>query len=137
MRSTHTLFLLPLFLLSTLFALVGCGGTSATGAASHELTVADNGKTIQVHLEDIIRISLTEDQASGVKWTIADQAGILTSTGSQFIPSATPDPAAPGTHLFSFRATKVGTGKIDLSLVSTTDSSMTPSQTFAVTIHIV
>jgi inhibitor of cysteine peptidase len=78
------------------------------------LLEADNDRTVDVRVGDVIRITLPENATTGYRWTIdRHDEDIIEALGSE---PRYPDNAvgAGGEIAFNFKARKAGTGEIAL-----------------------
>ncbi len=122
-------------------------GTAASGdepkapvKSAQELTAADNGKTVNVKVGDVVAISLKGNRTTGYSWRTAKLDGkAVEQTGD---PKYTTNSHKPGmvgvggTFLFTFKAAKPGETQISLEYVRPWEKSKKPVQTFAVTIEV-
>jgi len=89
--------------------LAACASSSAPPAPSAAaatpgeiaLTAADNGKTINLALNQVIRINLDSNATTGFKWNLTTQpdARILKLVSSEYIAPRTPIPGRGGSKI--------------------------------------
>jgi len=82
--------------------------------AMQMLTEADDGRTVELHVGDAVRVTLPENATTGYRWEVDRlDAGVVSSEGSE--------PHYPGGAIgsggkvtFAFKAQKAGTGEVAL-----------------------
>ncbi|MFC1866199.1 protease inhibitor I42 family protein [Chloroflexota bacterium] len=80
-----------------------------------KLTQTDNGKSIEIQQEDVIKLSLKENPSTGYRWTVdksSDEALVLQS--SEFVSPENPKFGEGGVRVFEFRENKAVTTHIQL-----------------------
>lgn len=78
------------------------------------LTEADDGRTVELHVGDAVRVTLPENATTGYRWEVDHlDAGVVASEGSEpHYPGGAI--GAGGTVTFAFKAQKAGTGEVAL-----------------------
>jgi len=83
-----------------------------------QLTEADNGKTIEAHPGDVIRVTLESNITTGYSWENADKvdADVLALEADDYVSDPNPEEmdGVGGRTVIVYRALKPGTAKIDL-----------------------
>jgi len=104
-----------------------------------DLTEQDNGKNIEVHTGDVIRITLESNITTGYTWENADKVDtdILALDANDYVSDPNPEEldGVGGNTVIVYRALKPGTAKIDLVYLQ----SWPPSefdQKFTVTVEV-
>ena len=117
------------------------------GAASHQLpagdkfnlTEADNGKNIEVHTGDIIRITLESNITTGYSWENADKVDkdILALDANDYVSDPNPEEldGVGGNTVIVYRALKPGRAKIDLVYLQSWEPSEFDTR-FSVTVEV-
>ena len=96
------------------------GSTAPQIAAGNELNLSenDNGKKIEAHPGDVIRITLESNITTGYSWKNADKADadVLALDSDDYVSDPNPEEmdGVGGRTVIVYRALKPGTAKIDL-----------------------
>jgi inhibitor of cysteine peptidase len=84
----------------------------------HELTQGDDGRTVGVHMGDILQVNLPENPTTGYRWKVHEcDDAILTFEGVEFHPEGTVVVGGGGVRVFEFRAVAPGTTPLQLKLL--------------------
>jgi inhibitor of cysteine peptidase len=75
----------------------------------HTMGDADNGKTIQVHVDDEIHIALDSNPTTGYRWTIEKSDETLLTLKQDHFSASSSLMGSSGTQLFTFVAKSAGT----------------------------
>ena len=107
---------------------------------AQKLTAVDNGKTVNVKVDDLVAISLKGNPTTGYRWRTAKLDGkAIEQTGD---PKYTTDPHRPGMvgvggmFVFTFKAAKPGKAAVSLEYARSFEKNKKPVKTFAVTIEV-
>ena len=117
------------------------GAASPRIAAGNEfnLTENDNGKNIEVHTGDIIRITLESNITTGYSWENADKVDkdILALDSDDYVSDPTPEEldGVGGNTVIVYRALKPGKAKIDLVYLQSWEPSEFDTK-FSVTVEV-
>ena len=110
----------------------------ATGE-KFNLTEADNGKNIEVHTGDIIRITLESNITTGYSWENADKVDkdILALDANDYVSDPNPEEldGVGGSTVIVYRALKPGKAKIDLVYLQSWEPSEFDAR-FSVTVEV-
>ncbi len=100
------------------------------------LTRADDGRTVEVHAGDIIRLRLEENPTTGYRWS-------LEPAGDDVVALAAADYVAPGgavggggERVFTFEAKKAGGATIRLKLWREWEGDKSITETFIITFRV-
>lgn len=126
-------YLLATCLLALLLS--ACGDSSSGGAVPQTISLAitDSGKSVTVHQNDLITVTLDGNPSTGYGWSVAAGTGTILSQEGD--PTYTPKSADPmttgsgGTYLFTFKATQEGVATLKL-IYSQPWNKTLPAQTF-------
>jgi len=103
------------------------------------LTEADNGKNIEVHTGDIIRITLESNITTGYRWENADKVDkdILALDANDYVSDPNPEEldGVGGNTVIVYRALKPGKAKIDLVYLQSWEPSEFDTK-FSVTVEV-
>ena len=103
------------------------------------LTEADNGKSIEVHTGDIIRITLESNITTGFSWENADKVDkdILALDANDYVSDPNPEEldGVGGSTVIVYRALKPGKTKIDLVYLQSWEPSEFDTK-FSVTVEV-
>jgi inhibitor of cysteine peptidase len=81
------------------------------------LTHADNGKSVTMQVNDLLIVSLDENLTTGFQWVLDTNEGdLVTLQASEYIPSAGSGVGGGGQRLLTFKAQRVGTGRLQFKL---------------------
>ncbi len=117
------------------------GAASPRIAAGNELklTEQDNGKNIEVHTGDIIRITLESNITTGYRWENADKVDkdILALDRNDYVSDPNPEEldGVGGNTVIVYRALKPGKAKIDLVYLQSWEPSEFDER-FSVTVEV-
>jgi inhibitor of cysteine peptidase len=111
-------------------AAVGCT-QSASGPA--RLSDGDSGKTVELAVGTTLVVDLEENASTGYSWALQGSVpGALEAAGDEQQAAAdTGAVGAAGRHVFTYKATKAGEGKLTLVYARPWES-MQPAKTFTV-----
>ena len=122
-----------------LHVVIGAASPRIAVGDKFNLTEADNGKNIEVHIGDIIRITLESNITTGYSWENADKVDkdILALDTNDYVSDPNPEEmdGVGGNTVIVYRALKPGKAKIDLVY----SQSWEPSefdQRFSVTVEV-
>src|SRR5580698_8708170 len=87
-------------------------------AASRTITEADNGKSIQLNLQDTLTVRLKSNETTGYAWSVLPSSTTCLKLQSQndVVPPNSA-PGAGGKHVFIFQAVSAGKGVLTLHYV--------------------
>ncbi len=109
----------------------GCGTTTTI-----ELTEADNGKTIEINLNEQIEVALSSNPTTGYQWiNMLTEGSFIVQVGDSVFetdPDCGQMDGCGGTQFFTFKATQTGTGAIKLFYMRAWDGE--PLRQFSVTV---
>ena len=130
-------FFLLLVVLAFSFSVAGCG-SSSDEPQTVALIQSDSGKTVSLHQNQTMTISLKGNASTGYGWEVVPGAeSILTQQGnSQYVPDST-EPGmvgGGGTYTYTFKAAALGTASLQLIYRAPWMTGTPPAQTFAVTV---
>ena len=124
-------------------------GTAASGeepkappavAPAKQLSEADNGKTFNLKVGDLLTISLKGNFTTGYGWQTAKLDGEAVEQMGEPIYTTDPSPkgmtGVGGMFLFKFNAAKPGKTQISLECVRPWEKNIKPAQTFTTTIEV-
>lgn len=101
-----------------LHVVIGAAASKIADGDEFKLTEADNGKKIEVHPGDVIRISLESNITTGYSWENADKvdADVLALDANDYVSDPNPEEldGVGGRTVVVYRALKPGEAKIDL-----------------------
>jgi len=101
-------FLAVLLLLLVVVSLAACG-EEADGAEPAVYTEADDGRSVQATVGDVITVRLSENPSTGYSWEPTYSAGLEPGEDAFVAPSASPElVGAAGTRSFRFEVSAMG-----------------------------
>jgi inhibitor of cysteine peptidase len=119
------------------------GATEApTSAAPQEVQLADadDGKTVQLALNGTLIVVLTSNPSTGFSWSVTspESEGLEMQGDPRFVPpgSTTPVTGAPGTEVFTFKATRKGFSRLTLTYARSFEPGAEGERTFSVSVGI-
>ena len=122
-----------------LHVVIGAASPRTADGDKFNLTEADNGKNIEVHTGDIIRITLESNITTGYSWENADKVDkdILALDANDYVSDPNPEEldGVGGNTVIVYRALKPGKAKIDLVYLQSWDPSEFDTQ-FSVTVEV-
>ena len=143
MKSKFHSIVLAVILTPVLFIIAGCGKLELTPIppmASHNLTEADNGKTIDLDTGDMLVIRLAGNPSTGYSWEAQDlDAQVLKQVREVEFDSTESPPGlvgAGGTLILTFEAIESGTVPLTLVYHRPWEVDAAPLQTFSVTVTV-
>ena len=109
-------------------------------ANEFKLTEKDNGKNIEVHTGDIIRITLESNITTGYDWENADKVDkdILKLDRNDYVSDPNPEEldGVGGKTVIVYRALKQGKAKIDLSYMQAWEPDADDIEKFSVAVEV-
>jgi inhibitor of cysteine peptidase len=138
-------------LTSGLLLLALVGGAFIAGSCSKDrekssypkevqLTDSDNGSTVRLAKGGQLIVALQSNPSTGFSWYVGERAGPeLELVGEpRFVPagSTTPVVGAPGTQVFTFKASGAGTVQMVLEYKRSFEPNVPPAKTFSLTVEI-
>ena len=122
-----------------LHVITGAVSPQITTGDKFNLTEADNGKKIEVHTGDIIRITLESNITTGYSWENADKVDkdILVLDSNDYVSDPNPEEmdGVGGSTVIVYRALKPGKAKIELVYLQSWDPSEFDTK-FSVTVEV-
>ena len=122
-----------------LHVVIGAASPRIATGDEVKLTEADNGKNIEVHTGDIIRITLESNITTGYSWENADKADkdILALVNNDYVSDPNPEEmdGVGDSTVIVYRALKPGKAKIDLVYLQSWDPSEFDTK-FSVTVEV-
>lgn len=105
--------------------------------AEVKLTLADQGKSIQVRPGDQIIVRLGENPTTGYGWAVEQlDPDVVTPVGSDYEPASNSGVGGGGERTFTFTAVKAGSSPIQLKLWRKWEGDKSIRQRFEVTIQV-
>jgi len=118
---------------------IGAASPRIAAGDKFNLTEADNGKNIEVHTGDIIRITLESNITTGYSWENADKVDkdILALDTNDYVSDPNPEEldGVGGNTIIVYRALKPGKAKIDLVYLQSWEPSEFDTK-FSVTVEV-
>ena len=117
-------------------------GACFTGCSRSSLTItADksyDGRTINLHVGDGVKVSLAENPTTGYKWEfLAKPEPICVVVTDAYVPNtAIGTVGAGGVHNWEFRAVDKGSTKVSLVYRRPWEKDAAPAQTFTLTLDV-
>ena len=122
-----------------LHVVIGAASPLIAAGDKLNLTEADNGKIIEVHTGDIIRITLESNITTGYSWENADKVDkdILALDSNDYVSDPNPEEldGVGGNTVIVYRALKPGKTKIDLIYLQSWEPSEFDTK-FSVTVEV-
>ena len=122
-----------------LHVVIGVASPRIPSEEKFNLTEADNGKKIEVHTGDIIRITLESNITTGYSWENADKVDkdILALETNDYVSDPNPEEldGVGGSTVIVYRALKPGKAKIDLVYLQSWEPSEFDTK-FSVTVEV-
>ena len=122
-----------------LHVVIGAASPGIAPGDKFDLTEQDNGKNIEVHPGDIIRITLESNITTGYSWENADKVdkNILALDTNDYISDPNPEEldGVGGSTVIVYRALKPGKTKIDLVYLQSWEPSEFDTK-FSVTVEV-
>ena len=113
--------------------------TKIAAGDEFKLTEADNGKKIEAHPGDVIRITLESNITTGYSWENADKVDkdILALDANDYVSDPNPEEldGVGGSTVIVYRALKPGKAKIDLVYLQSWEPSEFDTK-FSVTVEV-
>jgi len=118
---------------------IGADSPQIAAGDKINLTEADNGKNIEVHTGDIIRITLESNITTGYSWENADKVDkdILALDSDDYVSDPNPEEldGVGGNTVIVYRALKPGKAKVDLVYLQSWEPSEFDTR-FSVTVEV-
>ena len=118
---------------------IGAASPQIAAGDKFNLTEADNGKKIEVHPGDIIRITLESNITTGYSWENADKVDkeILALDSNDYVSDPNPEEldGVGGNTVIVYRALKPGKAIIDLVYLQSWEASESDTK-FSVTVEV-
>jgi inhibitor of cysteine peptidase len=87
-------------------------------AATKVVTDADNGKTVQIKMGDVLEVRLSSNPTTGYEWSLQKQSTtLLKLSGQSSTKPKTSALGSPSVQIFDFAPTGKGTGVLMLHYV--------------------
>ncbi len=122
-----------------LHVVIGAASPRIAAGDQFSLTEADNGKNIEVHTGDVIRITLESNITTGYSWENADKVDkdILALDTNDYVSDPNPEEldGVGGSTVIVYRALKPGKAKIDLVYLQSWEPSEFDTR-FSVTVEV-
>jgi inhibitor of cysteine peptidase len=139
-----TFILIPAFAfaLSFLLALSSCssGGSQPKAPEEVQLTDEDDGSSFEVARNGRLIVALQSNPSTGYSWSVAESTedGLELQGEPEFVlpGSTTAIVGAPGTEVFTFKATGSGQVRLTLEYKRSFEPANPPAKTFKVTVNI-
>ena len=117
--------------------LYACGARGSSEQSIRNLTEADNGRSIELKVGDVLEVTLPGNPTTGFQWEVDSvDSAILRQIGEpEFKPS---NNAVGSGGNFTLRFEAVGTGQTELKMIHhrSFEENVPPIQTFEVTITV-
>jgi inhibitor of cysteine peptidase len=143
MKSKFHSIVLAIILIPVLFITAGCGNSEFTPippVASHTLTEADNGSTINLNTGDMLVIRLAGNPSTGYSWEAQDlDIRVLEQVGEAEFESENTNPdmvGVGGTMVLTFKAIDTGSVVLILFYHRPWEADVAPIQTFEITVTV-
>ena len=143
MKPRFQFFMLSVLLAALLFSAAGCSGAvplSTPISPSNALTEADNGKTVNLNVGEMLVVRLASNPSTGYSWeTKGLNTQILEQVGDAVFESPDTPPdlvGAGGTMVLTFKALQPGTTTLTLVYHRPWETDVAPLQTFSVTVTV-
>jgi inhibitor of cysteine peptidase len=112
----------------------------SVSAKEVQLSDPDNGAVVNLTRGGKLIIALASNPSTGFSWYLGERAepGLELVDGPRYVPPGSTQPVlgAPGTEVFTFNATEVGTAQIVLEYRRSFEPDLPPSKTFRVTAEV-
>ena len=122
-----------------LHVVIGAASPRIAAGDKFNLTEADNGRKIEVHPGDVIRITLESNITTGYSWENADKVDkeILALDSNDYVSDPNPEEmdGVGGSTVIVYRALKQGRAKIDLVYLQSWEPSEFDTR-FSVTVEV-
>jgi len=108
----------------------------SNASKSVNLTVKDDGRTVQVHAGDTLVVTLDSNASTGFRWVLTGKPDpqVATLAGSKYIAPETTLIGAGGQEVWRFST--IGDGSTDLQLTYERSTGETAGQPFGITIEV-
>ena len=143
MKPRFQFIMLSVLLAALLFSAAGCSGAvplSTPISPSNALTEADNGKTVNLNVGEMLVVRLASNPSTGYSWeTKGLNTQILEQVGDAVFESPDTPPdlvGAGGTLVLTFKALQPGTTTLTLVYHRSWETDVAPLQTFSVTVAV-
>lgn len=126
----HIFVFLVVFLIFTLFILTSC--------SSKKLTEADNNKSVEMKLNEILTVTLESNITTGYDWSIGKETdlNILAVASDQYKPSGENLAGAGGIHIFKFKAISSGKTQLVLNYVRPWETGVAPESVYIINVDV-
>ncbi|WP_237155457.1 protease inhibitor I42 family protein [Oryzibacter oryziterrae] len=121
---------------AVLLPIAGLPACADDTAAAVALGAKANGQTVKIAVGSEISILLDENVTTGYSWDVVKSDPALVSlSGHESQPAATPMPGAPGKVLFRLKAIAAGTSVIELGYRRPWETGVAPVETFSLNVE--
>src|SRR6185369_12820098 len=101
------------------------------------LSQSDSGKTVSLHQNQIMTVSLQGNGSTGYTWDVVPGAeSILAQQGNTEFVADSNAIGSGGTYKFTFKATALGTAPLNLIYHRPLEAGVAPLQTFGMTVTV-
>jgi inhibitor of cysteine peptidase len=133
---------LILIIIGTAIASAGCGSQANAAGGSMKLTEADNGKTIEVKVGDVIKVIIAGNPTTGYSWAAAlgdKDAAVIRQQGEPAYEPESKDGSvvgSGGTYTFAFKAVAPGQAVLKLDYARAWEEGVAPIQSYSVRVTV-
>lgn len=111
-------------------------GLLLTACKAAPITEADNGRTIEISIDETFTVTLQSNPTTGYGWTVAAiDSAILQQEGEKVYTQGNTDPnlvGAGGTETFTFSGLEAGQTTLQLVYSRSWETDVPPIQTFEI-----
>ncbi len=107
-----------------------------TALARIQISAADSGKTLVVHVSDELVVSLPENPTTGYRWQLDSPGSFFAVENDDFVLPRHAGIGAAGTRLLTLRATAAGRASLHLALRRDWENDKLPIQDFSASVDI-
>jgi predicted secreted protein len=102
-----------------------------------EVGETENGKQVELHLDQTLRITLSETPTSGYRWYVRSTERVVSLVRDSTVPS--PPEGAGGTVVrqWDFQAQEVGTARVAFEYARAWERHAMPAREFSLSVHVI
>ena len=129
------MFLLRLITILIVILLSACGTSPASEKSTRQITEADAGSLVEMHVGDVLELTLPANPTTGYQWEVKDlDSAILQPVGEQTFKPSSNAVGSAGLATLRFEAVAVGQTELKLILHRSFEKDVPPIQTFEATV---
>ena len=129
------MLLLRLIIILIVSLLSACGTSASPEKSIRQITEADAGRPVELHVGDTLEITLPANPTTGFQWEVSElDSAILRPVGEQTFEPSSNAVGSGGQVTLRFEAVGVGQTELKLILHRLFEKDVPPTQTFQATV---